>query len=103
MLKNSPDQIIKDLIEDNRRKEEVIERLKWRCRNQKAEIRRLNTAHIVKNNFVDGLTARYHRLVMRNIGEDGMTVSYPARHPEVLIEDSPEVGGCCGGGSCHGS
>jgi hypothetical protein len=57
-LRNSPDAIIKDLLAEINRMETVIERLQYRNRNQKQEIRRLNNAHISKNNILNKMNTR---------------------------------------------
>ncbi len=43
---------VKYLVEENNRLQTLVERLKWKNHNQKNEIRRLNRAHIEKNNII---------------------------------------------------
>lgn len=92
-MKNDVDTIIKDLKRENAELRTILERLKWRNRNQKQEIRRLNTAHIVKNNIIDSREAKILHL-------SGISSDIPMNFDQLKeVIDTP-VGGCCGGG-CH--
>ena len=51
-LRNTPEETLRRQAQEIKRLEQVVERLSWRNRNQKGEIRRLNRAMIERNYLV---------------------------------------------------
>jgi hypothetical protein len=69
MSNTTTDQLIKDLLARNAFLEDKIERLYWKNRNQKLEIRRLNQAHIGKNNIIRSRENQLESLKVNTISE----------------------------------
>ncbi len=84
-MRNDVNALIKELQQQLREKDTIIERLKWRNRNQRNEIKKLNRAHIVKNNHHEGRVS---------------SLEYMVRSLRNQLNPPKQEGGCCGG-KCH--